>query len=126
MRTDSTLEKLSGLKNAFDGVENITAGNSSQISDGAALTLIASEQKAEQLNLNKRAKLKSFTVAGVNPVEMLTGPIDVTKRILKKEGLTINDFDYFEVNEAFALLFRFSCSAFCSEAMRVRDAPSDI
>lgn len=102
VRTDSTLEKLSGLKNAFDGVENITAGNSSQISDGASLTLIASEQKAEQLDLNKRAKLKSFTVAGVNPVEMLTGPIDVTKRILKKEGLTINDFDYFEVNEAFA------------------------
>ena len=102
VRTDSTIEKLSGLKNAFYGVDNITAGNSSQISDGASLTLIASEQKADQLDLNKRARLKSFTVAGVNPVEMLTGPIDVTKRMLKKENLTMEDFDYFEVNEAFA------------------------
>ncbi len=102
VRTDSTIEKLSGLKNAFYGVDNITAGNSSQISDGASLTLIASEQKADQLDLNKRARLRSFTVAGVNPVEMLTGPIDVTKRMLKKENLTMEDFDYFEVNEAFA------------------------
>ncbi len=102
IRADSSIEKLSRLPDAFKGIENITAGNSSQISDGASITLISSGETADKLNLGKRAMLKSFSVVGVNPIEMLTGPIEVTHRILKKENLAIDDFDYFEVNEAFA------------------------
>ena len=102
IRWETTLDKLASLKPAFktDGV--ITAGNSSQISDGAAAVLIMSEQKAEDLGLRPRARFVSFALAGVDPVMMLTGPIPATHKVLERAGLTIDDIDLFEVNEAFS------------------------
>ncbi len=102
IRRDTSLEKLAGLQPAFktDGV--VTAGNSSQISDGAAALLIMSEEKAETLSLKPMARFVAFAMAGVDPVTMLTGPIPATEKVLKRAGLTIDDIDLFEVNEAFA------------------------
>lgn len=102
IRWETTLDKLASLKPAFktDGV--ITAGNSSQISDGAAAVLIMSEQKAEDLGLRPRARFVSFALAGVDPVMMLTGPIPATHKVLERAGLTIDDIDLFEINEAFS------------------------
>ena len=102
IRFDSSLEKLASLAPAFkpDGV--VTAGNSSQISDGAAAVLIMSEDKAEQLGLAPLARFVSFSLAGVDPVTMLTGPIPATTKALERAGLGIDDIDLFEINEAFA------------------------
>ena len=102
IRPSTSMEKLAALQPVFkpDGV--VTAGNSSQISDGASAVLIMSEQKAAELGLRARARFHSFALAGVDPVTMLTGPIPATEKVLKKAGLTINDIDLFEVNEAFA------------------------
>ena len=102
IRPTTTLEVLAGLKPAFkpDGV--VTAGNSSQITDGAAAVLIMSEEKANELGLRPRAKFHTFALAGVDPVTMLTGPIPATAKVLERSGLSIDDIDLFEVNEAFA------------------------
>ncbi len=102
IRWETSLEKLASLKPAFkmDGV--ITAGNSSQISDGSAAVLIMSEQKAEDLGLRPRARFVSFALAGVDPVMMLTGPIPATRKVLERAGLSIDDIDLFEINEAFS------------------------
>ena len=102
IRPESSIEKLSQLKPAFkpDGV--VTAGNSSQITDGAAALLIMSEAKAKELGLKPRARFHTFALAGVDPVMMLTGPIPSTQKALDKSGLSIADIDLFEVNEAFA------------------------
>jgi len=102
IREGTTAETLAQLKPAFkeDGI--VTAGNSSQISDGASAVLIMSEEKAAELGLKPRARFHSFAVAGTDPVTMLKGPIPATKKILAKSGLTIDDIDVFEVNEAFA------------------------
>ena len=102
IREGTTVETLAKLKPAFkeDGV--VTAANSSQISDGASAVLIMSKEKAEELGLKPRARFHSFAVAGADPVTMLKGPIPVTKKILEKSGLSIDDIDLFEVNEAFA------------------------
>ena len=102
IRWDTSLEKLGSLKPAFktDGV--ITAGNSSQISDGSAAVLIMSEEKAAELGMRPRARFVSFALAGVDPVLMLTGPIPATRRALDKAGLTVDDIDLFEINEAFS------------------------
>lgn len=102
IRWDTSLEKLGSLQPAFkpDGV--VTAGNSSQISDGAAALLIMSEEKASQLGLQPMARFIQFSLAGVDPVTMLTGPIPATSKVLERAGLTIDDIDLFEVNEAFA------------------------
>ena len=102
IRPSTTVEILAGLKPAFreDGV--ITAGNSSQITDGAAAVLIMSREKAEQLGLKPRARFKAFALAGIDPVTMLTGPIPATEKVLGKAGLSIDEIDRFEVNEAFA------------------------
>ncbi len=102
IRRDTTLEKLAALQPSFkpDGV--ITAGNSSQISDGAAAVLLMTPEKAAELGLRPRARIVAQKVVGVDPVMMLTGPIPATKRILAKAGLTMGDIDLFEVNEAFA------------------------
>ena len=102
IRWDTSLEKLASLKPAFkeDGV--VSAGNSSQISDGSAAVLIMSEQKAAQLGMRPRARFVSFALAGVDPVMMLTGPIPATRKALDSAGLTIDDIDLFEINEAFA------------------------
>jgi acetyl-CoA acyltransferase len=102
IRWETSLEKLASLQPAFrpDGV--VTAGNSSQISDGAAALLIMSEDKAEELGLEPLARFVAFSMAGVDPVMMLTGPIPATSKVLDRAGLDIDDIDLFEVNEAFA------------------------
>jgi acetyl-CoA acyltransferase len=102
IRPGTTAEKLAGLKPAFQENGKITAGNSSQISDGASAVLIMSAEKAKELGLTPRARFHSFAVAGADPVTMLTGPIPATEKILKRSGLSIGDIDLFEVNEAFA------------------------
>ena len=102
IREGSTAEKLATLKPAFKEDGTITAGNSSQICDGASAVLIMSSEKAAALGLKPRARFHSFAVAGTDPVTMLKGPIPVTKKILEKSGLSIDDIDVFEVNEAFA------------------------
>ncbi len=99
---ESSLEKLATLKpvGREDGVH--TAGNSSQISDGAAAVLIMSEDKASSLGFTPRARIVDTCLVGVDPVLMLTGPIDATQRLLARSGLSIDDIDTFEINEAFA------------------------
>ncbi len=99
---ETSLEKLAALKPVAreDGVH--TAGSSSQISDGAAAVLLATEERANALGLRPRARVVDTCLVGVDPVLMLTGPIDATERLLKRTGLTIDDIDVFEVNEAFA------------------------
>ncbi|MGG3468295.1 thiolase family protein [Neobacillus pocheonensis] len=101
-RKGSSLEALAGLKTSFkeDGV--IHAGNSSQISDGAAAVLLMSREKAEQLGLKPRFRVHTRVVVGSDPTLMLTGPIPATQKALEKAGLSIDDIDVFEVNEAFA------------------------
>ncbi len=103
IRPDTTLEALSQLKPAFrpdDG--KVTAGNSSQISDGAAAVLLMSADKAAELGLKPRARIVDQTTVGVDPVMMLTGPIPATRKLLERNGMTIGDIDLIEVNEAFA------------------------
>ena len=102
IRPDSNIETLSQLKPAFKEDGKITAGNSSQISDGAAAVLLMERAKAESLGLKPRAKVLDQTTVGVDPVIMLTGPIPATKKLLERNGMTIGDIDLFEVNEAFA------------------------
>jgi acetyl-CoA acetyltransferase family protein len=103
IRPDTTLEALAQLKPAFrpdDG--KVTAGNSSQISDGAAAVLLTSADKAAELGLTPRARIVDQTTVGVDPVMMLTGPIPATRKLLERNGMTIGDIDLIEVNEAFA------------------------
>ena len=80
----------------------MTAGNSSQICDGASAALIMSEEKAKELGLTPRARFHTFALAGVDPVRMLTGPIPATTKAIERSGLGIDDFDHIEINEAFA------------------------
>jgi acetyl-CoA acyltransferase len=102
IRDDTTVETLARLKPAFtpDGV--VTAGNSSQITDGASAALIMSEAAASRLGLTPRARFHAFSLAGVDPRIMLTGPIPATTRVLDRAGLTMDDIDLIEINEAFA------------------------
>ncbi|MBM7693831.1 acetyl-CoA acetyltransferase family protein [Peribacillus deserti] len=101
-RKDSTLGALANLKPAFTEQGVVTAGNSSQISDGAACLLIMSREKAEELGFKPRFKIHTRVVVGSDPTLMLTGPIPATQKALEKSGLTVDDIDVFEVNEAFA------------------------
>jgi acetyl-CoA C-acetyltransferase len=123
MRPDSTLEGLGKLKTAFDGigemggfddvalqkyhwVEKIdhvhTGGNSSGIVDGAALVLVGSEQAGTSQGLTPRARIVATATSGADPVIMLTGPTPATRKVLDRAGLTVDDIDLFELNEAFA------------------------
>ncbi len=102
IRPGSTVEVLGSLKPAFKPDGKVTAGNSSQITDGAAAVLIMSEEKANALGLRPRARFHSFAAVGVDPVTMLTGPIPATKMVLEKGKLTMDDIDAVEINEAFA------------------------
>src|SRR6195952_4216664 len=102
IRPTTTLETLAGLKPAFREDGKVTAGNASQISDGAAAVLLMERSKAESLGLKPRARIVDQTTVGVDPVIMLTGPIPATKKLLERNGMTMNDIDLFEVNEAFA------------------------
>ncbi|MGB1340772.1 MAG: steroid 3-ketoacyl-CoA thiolase [Pseudomonadales bacterium] len=98
---ETTLEALSGLE-PVPGQAIHTAGSSSQVSDGAAAVIMASEAACERLNIKPRAKIKATTLVGVDPVTMLKGPIPATRKVLERAGLTLEDIDVFEVNEAFA------------------------
>jgi acetyl-CoA acyltransferase len=102
IRPDTTVEVLANLKPAFKPDGKVTAGNSSQITDGASAVLIMSEEKAAALGLTPRARFHAFSLAGVDPVTMLTGPIPATKSILEKTKMSIDDIDLIEINEAFA------------------------
>ncbi|OZF06158.1 acetyl-CoA acetyltransferase [Rhodococcus sp. 15-1154-1] len=112
IRTGTTAEKLGGLKAVFGTEERraqfpdldwtVTAGNASQITDGAAALLVMSEERASQLGLRPRARIVASAVIGDDPLLMLTGPIPATEKVLKKAGLTLADISAFEVNEAFA------------------------
>ena len=101
-REGSTVNVLSGLKPVFDKDGVITAGNASQMSDGASAVLLMSREKADQLGLKPKARIIARSVIGSDPTLMLTGPIEATKKVLLKAGLTIQDIDTYEVNEAFA------------------------
>jgi acetyl-CoA acetyltransferase family protein len=102
VRRDTSMEKLAGLKPAFRPDGQVTAGNSSQISDGAAALLLASRATAERLGLRPLARFAGFALAGVDPVLMLTGVIPATERVLRRTGLGLDDLDVIEINEAFA------------------------
>jgi acetyl-CoA acyltransferase len=102
IRPDSTLEKLSQLKPAFKPDGKVTAGNASQISDGAAAVLLMSADKAKELGLTPRARIVDQTTVGVDPVIMLTGPIPATRKLLERNGMKMDDIDLVEINEAFA------------------------
>lgn len=112
IRPTTSVEGLAGLRAVFESDEyadllpdrtwSVTAGNSSQLTDGSAAVLLMSEEKAEQLGLTPRARITGSAVVGEDPEMMLTGPIPATRRILERTGLGLDDFDAFEVNEAFA------------------------
>jgi len=102
IRPDTSLEALANLKPSFKEDGRITAGNSSQISDGAAAVLLMTREKADALGLKPRARILDQTTVGVDPVIMLTGPIPATQKLLKRNGMQIGDIDLFEVNEAFS------------------------
>jgi acetyl-CoA acetyltransferase family protein len=102
IRPDTTPEVLATLKPAFKEDGKITAGNSSQISDGAAAVLLMAREKADELGVEPRARIVDHFTVGVDPVTMLTGPIPGTRKILERNGMTIDDLDLIEINEAFA------------------------
>jgi acetyl-CoA acyltransferase len=102
IRRDTSTDKLAGLKPAFRPDGQVTAGNASQISDGAAALLLAGRDTAERLGLRPLARFVSFALAGVDPVLMLTGVIPATERVLERAGLRLGDVDVVEINEAFA------------------------
>jgi acetyl-CoA acyltransferase len=98
----STLEALAGLKPVFANGGSVTAGNSSQTSDGAAFVMVMSEKMIKELNLEPIARLVSYSVVGLEPRIMGVGPIDAIPKAIKQAGLTLNDINLFELNEAFA------------------------
>ena len=112
VRPNTTAEKLAELKPVFETAEysarfpdikwSITAGNSSQLTDGAAAVLIMSEKKAAELGVRPRARFHSFALAADDPISMLTGPIPATEKLLRRAGVALADIDHYEVNEAFA------------------------
>ena len=102
VRSDTSMEKLASLKPAFKPDGLITAGNSSQISDGAAAVLIMERETAERLGFKPRARFISFALAGSDPIFMLTGPIPATQKALAKANLALDQMDLVEINEAFA------------------------
>ncbi len=102
IRPGSTVEVLGNLKPAFKPDGKVTAGNSSQITDGAAALLVMSEERASQLGLRPRARVHQFSVVGVDPVTMLTGPIPATKKVLERAKMSLDNIDLIEINEAFA------------------------
>jgi acetyl-CoA acetyltransferase family protein len=102
---DTTMQSLGQLKPAFRTEEEggrVTAGNSSQISDGASAALIMSEERANQLGLTPRARFVDFAIAAADPRVMLTAPIPATQKIFARSGLSMDDIDAVEINEAFA------------------------
>ena len=102
IRPGTSVETLANLKAAFKSDGKVTAGNSSQITDGASAVLIMSEERASALGYTPRARFHTFALAGVDPIFMLTGPIPATTKVLERAKLTLDDMDLIEINEAFA------------------------
>jgi acetyl-CoA acetyltransferase family protein len=102
IRRDTTMEKLAGLKTPFRPDGRVTAGNSSQVSDGASAVMVMTAAKAREYGLRPRARLAAQLVVGVDPEIMLTGPIPATREIIKRSGIALDAIDLFEINEAFA------------------------
>lgn len=102
IRPGTNAEKLATLKSSFRENGKLSAGNSSQISDGAALLLLMSGEAVDRLGLKPRARIRAFTTVGSDPTLMLTGPVAATRKVLDMAGLAVSDIDLFEVNEAFA------------------------
>ncbi len=102
LRPGTTTETLGGLKPAFKKDGKVTAGNSSQITDGASAVLVMSEERSSELGLRPRARFVGFAVVGVDPVTMLTGPIPATRKVLERTKLAMDAIDLVEINEAFA------------------------
>jgi acetyl-CoA acetyltransferase family protein len=102
IRMPPSMERMAALQPAFGAGGTATAGNASQISDGAAALLLTSRQKAAELGLRPRARLRSTAVVGSDPLLMLTGPIPATKKVLSRAGMSLGDVDVVEINEAFA------------------------
>ncbi|MBI5506895.1 MAG: thiolase family protein [Deltaproteobacteria bacterium] len=102
IRGDSTIEKLASLRPAFEETGMITAGNSSQITDGAAALLVMERKRAEELGLKPRARFHAFALGACDPVIMLSAPIPATATVLKRAGMKMSDIDATEINEAFA------------------------
>ena len=102
IRPGTSLDVLAELAPAFKEDGLVTAGNSSQVSDGAAAVLLMSREKADELGAKPRARIVDQTTVGVDPVLMLTGPIPATRKILERNGMTLDDVDLVEINEAFA------------------------
>jgi acetyl-CoA acetyltransferase family protein len=102
IRPDTTLEAMAALKPAFKPDGKVTAGNASQISDGAAAVLLMSREKADELGVRPMARVVDQSAVGVDPVMMLTGPIPATQKLLERNGMTVGDVDLFEINEAFS------------------------
>jgi acetyl-CoA acyltransferase len=129
VRPDTTAEKLGTLKPSFHSDEmaerfpeigwHITAGNSSQLTDGAAAVLIMSEERAHELGLRPRARFHSFALASDDPITMLTGPIPATEKVLRRSGLSIDDIGHYEVNEAFAPVPLAWCQHFGADPARL-------
>ncbi|ROL91256.1 thiolase family protein [Pseudomonas chlororaphis] len=109
-RPDTTLESLAGLKPVFAEDGSVTAGNSSQLSDGASMTLVMSLERALALGLKPKAFFRGFTVAGCEPDEMGIGPVFSVPKLLKAKGLQVDDIDLWELNEAFASQCLYSCN----------------
>jgi acetyl-CoA acyltransferase len=102
IRRDTSMQKLATLKPSFRPDGRVTAGNASQISDGAAVVLLMSESAAHRFGVKPRARIRSIATVGSDPTLMLTGPIEASRAALRRAGLTLEDIDLFEVNEAFA------------------------
>lgn len=102
IRPDSSTEKMASLSPVYPGLQTVTPGTSSQIADGASAVLIMSKEAAEKYGVRPRAKFKAFSVVGTDPVAMLKGPAVATEKVLQKAGLTKEDIDLVEINEAFA------------------------
>src|SRR6266567_4414548 len=110
-RADTTIEKLAALKPAFRKDGSVTAGNSAGINDGAAALVMMAQNRAEQLGLHPRARIVASAVAGVDPAYMGLGPIPAMRKVLQRAGLSINDMDLVELNEAFAMAWQPCVSA---------------
>ncbi len=104
-RSDVTLDSLAKLKPAFDPLGSVTAGNASGINDGSAALLVMSESRARELGVRPLARIRGYAACGVDPALMGMGPVPATQRALREAGLTVNDLDLIEANEAFAAQF---------------------
>jgi acetyl-CoA acetyltransferase family protein len=120
-RPDTTLESLASLKPAFSEDGSVTAGNASQLSDGASMTLVMSLERAQALGLKPRAIFRGFTVAGCEPDEMGIGPVFAVPKLLKAAGVAVQDVDLWELNEAFA-----SQCLYCRDRLEIDNAKYNV